>query len=166
MIKRLSLFYVNGYGVPNQREDGNYDRYLSSVIRCITELTDGRATQRIYLAGGATNPARPDMTEAQFMADRLRHDYLLYRDRFELVLLERGRTLRHNVLQFRRALRENGPALSYLFCEWAHQDHLRCLARDIPESQVLPIIFDRGHSRRWMVRLGQLARLTKKVLSV
>ena len=165
MVKRLSLFYVNGYGVPNQSEDENYSRYLAQVVRHITELTDARSTQRLYLAGGATNPSLPDMSEAQFIADRLRSDFPFFRDRFELVLLERGRTVRHNILQFRRALRKNGPALSYLFCEWARQDYLRCLVRDLPDARVIPIIFDRGYRRRWSVRLAQLARLPQKVLS-
>ena len=161
--RHFSIIYANGYGVPGDPHDQNYGRYLTRILRA--SLSPGFKTIFI-LAGGATNPGRPDMSEARYMLDRLTADHGPIIDRFTFRLLEDGRDVETNLCGLRRICKEFEFPVVTLYCEWARQDYFRFLAHQlIPNALVEPVIFDRGFDPRWDVRLKMLFFLPLRMLT-
>ena len=164
-MKHMYVVYVNGYGVPKERCDANYDRYLKVVEQELRRFVAQGVHPLLVLAGGYTNTDRLDMSEAQFMRDRLMTDDAkdLTR-RLDIHLIE-GMSVDENFSALRAFLIDHGSSVLTMFCEWSRQDYFRIRAHQMfADATIHPVIFDRGHDPRWNIRLQQLTKLPWRLL--
>ncbi len=150
-----AVFCVNGYGVPlDIMSDELSLRYLSRVVR-IARRAPGPL--RLYLAGGATDPMRPSVTEAAEMERAVRWLLDLNRvepDRFLVKHIE-GTDLLGNLEGLVRC--EGREVRAVVFCEYARQDRVRILCRFLlPNARVEPVAFDSAMGRPFFARLRHL----------
>ena len=148
------VFYVNGYGVPKDVfADGNYVRYLQRVLAWAETAA---APVDVYFAGGATDPAQPDKTEAGEM-ERLARSMLheRCRDLVAFHCVTEATDLLGNVRAFARVLPPDAGIT--MFCEYARQDRVRFLAgRYFPGCTVVPVAFDERMGNPTVARLREL----------
>ncbi|PIY62685.1 hypothetical protein COY93_02520, partial [Candidatus Uhrbacteria bacterium CG_4_10_14_0_8_um_filter_58_22] len=114
----------------------------------------------IYLAGGATNPNRPDRTEAGEMERWFRAQE--FADEPDIRLIDQPIDLLGNLKELQRQVGRDTELV--LFCEWSRQDWMCFLVdRMFSNAHVVPIKFDGGMN--WLSRPRQLLRLPVKVAS-
>lgn len=154
MKPKPKVFYVNGYGVPKDvLTDGNYRHYVQHVVSW-AETAD--APVLVFFAGGATDPAQPDKTEAEEMrrlAETLLREHCHDRVRFQVITT--ATDLLGNFRAFVPRIPE-GAAVT-VFCEHARQDRVRFLCwRMLPNAQVVPVAFDSKAKDSPFARLWEL----------
>jgi hypothetical protein len=171
----MYVVYVNGYGIPKRwdeqqqryywnRADYNYTEYIRQVADYLRGMADIGVFPLIVLAGGATNPDVPDMTEAMCMYKYLVADHWDVLPKTDLRFIH-GMTLEENFEGFTDLLREYGSPITTMFCEWPQQDYFRYLAsRHVPYATVYPLTFDQEHPAQWSTRLRHIAHLPVRII--
>lgn len=154
MISKPKVFYVNGYGVPKDvLADGNYIRYLYRILAW-AETADAPVT--VYFAGGATDPAQPNKTEAEEMlrlAETMLHK--LRRPDVSFKTLTEATDLLGNLRALGRHLARDTEVV--VFCEHARQDRVHFLCwRLFPKAFVVPVMFDENMGHPLLARLREL----------
>lgn len=152
------------YGVPEDpMSDQSYYNYFLRGIRLLPHET------HIYVAGGATDPSRPDMTEAETAKDALVN---------RLGIAETRIHAHPQGLDAREALEALADAIPcddrhlIVFCAWTHQElvvyHVRRLfgfrAEVIPLS--FPADLQSGSIAAWSVRIMRIPRTLLGILGM
>ena len=147
----IIVCYVNGYGATDNLADGNYGRYLSSVIGYLRR-THPQDAIALYLSGGYTN--RTDLTEAESMRRILEHQGIISGTDLTITRLETPYTAREGLQTLRE--RVGSATRVTIFCEYSRQWTMRFFARQLfARATVIGIPFD-ASSMKLAHRLKQI----------
>lgn len=119
------------YGIPLGNPPPLTDRGYRGYLRMgLANFPKRSVPVRVYFPGGATDPSRPEHTEAGY-AFEVALDNPEFRP-FPLSAIKEGLDAREALEHLARHLEyEKGDIEIIIFCAWTHQDHVRYLARKI-----------------------------------
>ncbi len=154
MAQQISIFMMNG--IPElPLEDANLYNYFSRGIFLANSVDT-----LCHLAGGATDPSRPNETEAETGARVLR-ERLHIPERL-ISAHPQGIDAREVLEHHARNIPTGSPIT--IFCAWTHQDLVRFHALRLfgERAQVVPLAFPTDvqseSAQAWRVRLKRVPR--------